>query len=158
MDSIKSNLEWLMNHKMAIGYAFIALFFIVLAQQLYNRYIKSSNHASYYEGYSNAPNSGTSDPPVATIRIFTVEWCPHCKKAKPEIENIQKKYEGKIINGHKLHFEVIDGDSNEDLVNKYKIAGFPTVILTKSDDEDKPIELDGKTDEDTLLKFMNAMI
>jgi thiol-disulfide isomerase/thioredoxin len=159
MDRIKTGAEWLMNNKKVIGYAFIALFFIVLAQQLYNRYIKSSNNASYYEGYSNAPESGASEPPVATIQMFKVDWCPHCKKATPEFENVQQKYDGKIINGHKLNFEIVDGEDpkNESLVNNYNIKGYPTVILTKSDDE-KPVELDGKVDEPTLVKFMNAMI
>ena len=64
-----------------------------------------------------------------------------------------------IINGHKLNFEIVDGEDpkNESLVNNYNIKGYPTVILTKSDDE-KPVELDGKVDEPTLVKFMNAMI
>jgi hypothetical protein len=60
MDRIKRSAEWLMNNPKIVGYAFIVLFFAVLSQQLYNRYVKSSSTASYYEGYSNAPGSGAA--------------------------------------------------------------------------------------------------
>ena len=158
MDRIKMWGEWLMNNKKMIGYAFIALFFAVLAQQLYNRYIKSSSNASFYEGYSNAPNSGSAEPPVATIRMFKVDWCPHCKKATPEFKNVEDKYNGKIINGHKLHFVVVDGEdkSNESLVNQFNVQGYPTIVLTKGDG--KHVEYDAKVDQPTLEKFINTMI
>jgi thiol-disulfide isomerase/thioredoxin len=157
MDRIKSGAEWLMNNKKAIGYVFIALFFAVLAQQLYNRYIKSSNNASYYEGYSNAPSSGASEPPVATIRMFKVDWCPHCKKAAPEFQKVEEKYNGKVVNGHKLNFVVVDGEdpANESLVNQHNVQGYPTIVLTK---DGKNIEYDAKVDQPTLEKFINTMV
>jgi len=158
MDRIKTGGEWLMNNKKMIGYAFLALFFAVLAHQLYNRYIKSTNNASFYEGYSNAPNSGSAEPPVATIRMFKVDWCPHCKKAAPEFQKVEDKYNGKIINGHKLNFVVVDGEdkANEALVNQFNVQGYPTLVLTKGDG--KPIEYDAKVDQPTLEKFINTMI
>ncbi len=146
-----------MNNKKMVGYAFIALFFAVLAQQLYNRYVKSINNASYYEGYSNAPNSGAADPQVATIRLFKVDWCPHCKKAQPEFQKVEDKYQGKMVNGYKLNLVVVDGEdpNNESLVNEFKIQGYPTVVLTK---DGKNIEYDAKVDQPTLEKFINTMV
>jgi thiol-disulfide isomerase/thioredoxin len=146
-----------MNNKQMVGYAFIALFFAVLAQQLYNRYVKSSNNVSYYEGYSNAPNSGAADPPIATIYMFQVGWCPHCKKAEPEFQKVEDKYNGKVVNGYKLHFVSVDGEDpkNESLVNEHKIQGYPTIVLTK---DGKNIEYDAKVDQPTLEKFINTMV
>ena len=140
-----------------VGYAFIALFFAVLAQQLYNRYVKSSNNASYYEGYSNAPNSGAANPPSATIQLFKVDWCPHCKKALPEFQKVEDTYNGKMVNGYKLNFVVVDGEdpANQSLVNEHKIQGYPTIVLTK---DGKNIEYDAKVDQPTLDKFINTMI
>jgi thiol-disulfide isomerase/thioredoxin len=157
MESITKGAEWLMNNKKMVGYAFLALFFAVIAQQMYNRYVKSSNNASYYEGYSNAPNSGAGDPPVATIRLFKVDWCPHCKKAQPEFQKVQDKYNGKTVNGHKLDLVVVDGEdpNNESLVNEFKIQGYPTVVLTK---DGKNVEYDAKVDQPTLEKFINTMV
>lgn len=157
MDNFKKSAEWLLNNKKVIGYFFIAVFFAVLAQQIYNRYGKSSNNYSYYEGYSNAPNSGVAEPPVAVIRMFKVDWCPHCKKALPDFQSVQNQYEGKVVNGHKLKFVVVDGEdpANESLVNEHKIQGYPTVVLTK---DGKNIEYDAKVDEPTLQKFINTMV
>ena len=157
MDRLTKGAEWLMNNKKVIGYAVIALFFAVLAQQMYNRYVKSSSNSSYYEGYSNAPSSGAAEPPVATIRMFKVDWCPHCKKAQPEFEKVEEKYQGKVINGHKLNLVVVDGEdpNNESLVNEFKIQGYPTIVLTK---DGKNIEYDAKVDQPTLVKFINTMV
>ena len=157
MDRLVKGLEWLMNNKKAIGYAVIVLFFAVLAQQMYNRYVKSSTNSSYYEGYSNAPGSGAADPPVTTIRMFKVDWCPHCKKAHPEFEKVEEKYHGKVINGHKLNLVVVDGEdpNNESLVNEFKIQGYPTVVMTK---DGKNIEYDAKVDQPTLEKFIHTMV
>ena len=157
MESIKNTAEWVMRNKKIVGYLFVALFFGVLAQQLYNRYAKSTNNYSYYEGYSNAPNSGVDDPPVATIKLFKVDWCPHCKKALPQFQAVENEYDGKVVNGHKLRFVVVDGEdpANEATVNEHKIQGYPTVVLTK---DGKNIEYDAKVDEDTLKKFITTMV
>ena len=157
MDRFKSGAEWLVNNKKMVGYAFIVLFFAVLAQQLYNRYVKSSNNASYYEGYSNAPNSGAAEPPSATIYLFKVDWCPHCKKALPDFQKVEDTYNGKVVNGYKLNFVVVDGEdpANQSLVNEYKIQGYPTIVLTK---DGKHIEYDAKVDQPTLEKFIKTMI
>ena len=157
MEAIKTTTEWVLRNKKAVGYFFIAVFFAVLAQQLYNRYAKSTNNYSYYEGYSNAPNSGLADPPVATIKLFKVDWCPHCKKALPQFQAVENEYNGKVVNGHKLHFVVVDGEdpANEATVNEHKIQGYPTIVLTK---DGKNIEYDAKVDEATLKQFITTMV
>jgi len=157
MESIRKSADWLMNNKKIIGYAFVAICVAVLAQQIYNRYVKSTNNYSYYEGYSNAPNSGAAEPPVATIRMFKVDWCPHCKKAQPDFQAVKDEYNGKVVNGYKLNLVVVDGEdsANEALVNEYKVQGYPTVVLTK---DGKNIEYDAKVDKPTLVKFINTMV
>ena len=156
MDRIKRGAEWLMNNKTYVGYAFIALFLAVVAHQLYTRHVKSGQAASYYEGYSNAPEI-MADPPVATIRMFKVDWCPHCKKALPVFQEVENEYNDKVMNGHKLNFVVVDGEdaANQSLVNEFKIQGYPTIVLTK---DGKNIEYDAKVDKPTLVKFINTMV
>jgi thiol-disulfide isomerase/thioredoxin len=157
MDSLRKSAEWLMNNKKVMGYILLVVFFAVLAQQIYNRHVKSSNNTSYYEGYSNAPNSGAAEPPVAVIRMFKVDWCPHCKKALPDFQSIQEQYDGKTVNGYKLKLVVVDGEdpTNESIVNEFKIQGYPTVVLTK---DGKNIEYDAKVDKSTLQDFINSMV
>ena len=157
MDRIKKGSDWLMTHKTWVGYGFIALFLAVVAHKLYKRQVKSGQAASYYEGYSNAPESGAAATPVATIRMFKVDWCPHCKKALPEFQKVEDAYNGKVVNGYKLNFVVVDGEdpNNEALVNQFKIQGYPTIVLTK---DGKNIEYDAKVDKPTLTKFINTMV
>ena len=157
MDGMKRGGEWLMNNKKVVGYAFIALFLAVVAHKLYKRQVKSGQAASYSEGYSNAPESGAAATPVATIRMFKVDWCPHCKKALPEFQQVENEYSGKTVNGYKLDFVVVDGEdsANQSLVNEYKIQGYPTIVLTK---DGKNIEYDAKVDKPTLQKFINTMV
>ena len=156
MDRIKQGVEWLMTNKKWVGYAFIVLFFAVLAHQLYNRHVASSSNLSHQEGYSNH-SAGAADPPVATIRMFTVDWCPHCKKARPIFEKFQDKYQDKVINGYKLNLVIVDGEdpNNESLVNEFKIQGYPTIVMTK---DGKNIEYGANVDEPTLEKFINTMV
>lgn len=160
MDSFRKSAEWIMHNKKVIGYVLIAVFFAVLAQQLYNRYNnnnKNNKNNSQFEGYSNASDSGVADPPVAVIRMFKVDWCPHCKKALPEFQAVQDQYDGKVVNGHKLSLVVVDGEdpANESMVNDFKIQGYPTVVLTKNG---KNIEYDAKVDQPTLQKFITTMV
>jgi thiol-disulfide isomerase/thioredoxin len=157
MDHVKKGAEWLGHNKTLVGYAFIALFFAVIAQQLYNRYVKSSQPASFYEGYSNVSNSSTDNSKIATIRMFSVGWCPHCKKALPEFQEVENEYAGKTVNGYKLDFVVVDGEdpANKLVTDEYHVTGYPTIVLTK---DGKKIEYDAKVDKPTLEKFINTMV
>jgi thiol-disulfide isomerase/thioredoxin len=157
MDSFKKSAEWLLNNKKVVGYILIAVFFAVVAQQLYTRYL-NSNTSSQYEGYSNASSDSSAvNHPVAVIRMFKVDWCPHCKKALPEFQAVQDQYNGKVVNGHKLSLVVVDGEdpANESMVNDFKIQGYPTVVLTKNGQN---IEYDAKVDQPTLQKFITTMV
>jgi thiol-disulfide isomerase/thioredoxin len=157
MDSFKKSAEWLLNNKKVVGYILIAVFFAVVAQQLYTRYL-NSNTSSRFEGYSNASSDSSAvNHPVAVIRMFKVDWCPHCKKALPEFQAVQDQYNEKVVNGHKLSLVVVDGEdpANESMVNDFKIQGYPTVVLTKNGQN---IEYDAKVDQPTLQKFITTMV
>ena len=56
------------------------------------------------------------------VLIFHSPGCGHCTAAMPEFKKAQ---------GVSDKIELIDGSTNRDLVNKYEIKGFPTII--KSD-------------------------
>jgi thiol-disulfide isomerase/thioredoxin len=154
MENFKKMVEWLANNKKVIGYFFIVIFFVVLSVKVYKRYTNGNNNFSYYEGYSNEPNSGAPVVPGATLRMFSVDWCPHCKKAAPVFEEVRREYDGKIVNGHKLVFEVINAEDpkHESLVNEFKVTGYPTVIFTKNN---KNIEYESKVDRDLLKLFID---
>lgn len=56
---------------------------------------------------------------------FMAEWCGPCKMQDPIIEEMKKRFEGKV------EFKKIDIDENEELAKKYKIMAVPTLIIEK---------------------------
>jgi thiol-disulfide isomerase/thioredoxin len=101
------------------------------------------------------PNSNKT----ATMMLFYVDWCPHCKTAKPEWENLKSEYEGKNINGYTLVFTEYNCTSesaeNEELMNKYKIEGYPTIKLLK---DNQVVEYDAKPTKSTMEQFLHTVL
>jgi len=96
---------------------------------------------------------------VAELILFTVDWCPHCKTAKPEWDSLVTEYSGRSINGYSITFtEVNCTDPKPDvekLMNQYKVEGFPTIKLIKNG---SVIDYDAKPTKDTLLQFLNTSL
>lgn len=94
-----------------------------------------------------------------TIYFFFANWCPHCKKAKPEWAQFVSKNDGKMINGYKL--KCIDVDcTNSDLpettqmISKFGIESYPTVKLMK---DNQFYEFDAKITEANLSEFVTKV-
>tara|TARA_B110001469_G_C9648167_1_gene329013 strand:+ start:2388 stop:2861 length:474 start_codon:yes stop_codon:yes gene_type:complete len=101
-----------------------------------------------------------NDDKEAELIIFTVDWCPYCKKAMPIWDKFKQAYEGKKINGYTLYFSTINcTDENDsevkDMLNKYNIDGYPTIKLVK---DGEVISYDAKVDDDTLQKFLQTVL
>ena len=95
----------------------------------------------------------------AEIMFFYVDWCPHCKTAKPAWNDVKSEYENKTINGYKVIFTEINCTEEtaevESLMNKYNIEGFPTIKLLK---DGQVIEYDAKPTKETLTQFLNTVL
>jgi thiol-disulfide isomerase/thioredoxin len=63
--------------------------------------------------------------PVIVIYFFYADWCPHCVKAKPIVEQVQQQH----ANNNKLEFRSIDCEApeNKELVSQNNVTGFPTI-------------------------------
>ena len=142
------------------------LFFIIVTIALliaaivyvYKNYLVPKMNPTY------APNKEfvdkDDDDKEAEIMIFTVDWCPYCKKAMPVWDKFQKEYEGRKINGYTLYFRTINcTDENDaevkDLLNRYNIDGYPTIKLVK---DGEPISFDAKPEFDTLQQFLQTVL
>jgi thiol-disulfide isomerase/thioredoxin len=85
-----------------------------------------------------------------TISLYKADWCGHCKRFIPEWEKLKKAAES--IEG--LTVKTCDDKNNAseiaELKNKGLFHGYPTIIITKSTDE----EYDGpRTASDILEKL-----
>ena len=132
------------------------LLFGVLGYYIYSNYV--SNKTLYNADRDNIDPNQLSNK-SANLMLFYVDWCPHCKTAKPEWDNLKSEYEGKIINGYTLSFTeyncTTESPETEELMNKYKIEGYPTVKLLK---DNQIVEYDAKPTKSTMEQFLHTVL
>ena len=147
----------LSEYKWAIGGVIVL---IGLALILYFYVFKPMSKTQVnYSANSEHDTYSSRNGKDAEIMFFYVDWCPHCKTAKPAWNDIKSEYENKTINGYKVIFTEINCTEEtaevESLMNKYNIEGFPTIKLLK---DGQVIEYDAKPSKDTLTQFLNTVL
>lgn len=60
---------------------------------------------------------------VPVLVEFGADWCPPCKMLKPIVDELARRYQGKMTVG------VIDSDAYPELQQSYGVMGLPTLIL-----------------------------
>jgi len=102
--------------------------------------------------YNSGDGSG-----VAEIMFFYVDWCPHCKTAKPEWENFKNSVQNTTVNGYIIQCLEINCTNEtaeiESLIKKYKIEGYPTIKMEK---DGQVIDFDAKVTENNLMQFVRG--
>jgi len=64
------------------------------------------------------------DTPYVVVD-FWAEWCAPCRAIEPIIEELARKYDGKVT------FAKINSDENPRKVQEYLIMGIPTILFFK---------------------------
>jgi thiol-disulfide isomerase/thioredoxin len=141
-------------------YIILIIFFILIIIYFYKQYTSNSNDSSGYKvNRENMNNAGSTRQNTAELLLFYVDWCPHCKTAKPEWENLKSQYEGKTINGYNVIFTEHNCTNEtaeiEQLISKFKIEGYPTIKLIK---DNQIIEYDAKPMKSTMEEFLNTVL
>lgn len=67
-----------------------------------------------------------SDKKLVVFDFFAT-WCGPCKAMAPAMEQMEKKYAGKI------EFRKIDVDQEPELAQQYNITGVPTIVVLSAD-------------------------
>jgi len=131
-----------------------------IAIYYYSSYLAPKNQKNYsVNNERGTTSSETNGSKEAELLLFYVDWCPHCKTAKPAWNDIKSEYENKTINGYKVIFTEVNCTEEtaevEQMMNKYNIEGFPTIKLLK---DGQVIEYDAKPTKDTLTQFLNTVL
>ena len=141
------------NTKIAIIVGFLFLFVGIF---YYRNYVAPTLSPSFK---ANREVLGASDSKTAELLFFYTDWCPHCKTAKPAWNDIKAEYQDKRINGYKVIFTDVnctnDSREIEEMMDKYKVEGYPTIKLLK---DGQVIEYDAKPSKDTLTQFLNTVL
>ena len=134
------------------GIILLVLVVVIVGLYMYNNQKSQQMRENFQDGADD-------DKHTAELMFFSVDWCPHCKTAKPEWEQLKAEYKDKKINGYKVIFTDIDCTKEtpqiEKLMNTYKIEGYPTIKLLK---DGQVIDYDAKPTKDTLVKFLNTVL
>ena len=98
-----------------------------------------------YEGFEGASKS---------VVICKADWCGHCKTAAPEFNKLLSASPITLQDGTKATVKILDADKDKTEIGKYKIRGFPTVLVVK---DGQTTEYPGERTSAGIIDFMNNM-
>jgi thiol-disulfide isomerase/thioredoxin len=88
---------------------------------------ESNEQNEYYENYNGDNVREDFDSQPATLTLFYADWCGHCKKLKPTFDReLPQALQRKRM---PCKLQSVNADEHPELVKKYNIKGFPTMIL-----------------------------
>ena len=150
-----SLIQRILNWKVAAIVIF-GLLIVLFAYYTYKQY--SNEKTAFHANRENIPKDQNSNK-TATLMLFYVDWCPHCKSAKPERDSRKAEDDGKSVNGYTVTF-VEHNCTNESseitqLMDKYNIEGYPTIKLIK---DNQVIEYDAKPTKSTMEQFIHTVL
>lgn len=153
LKTIYSKLSWSL-----LMYVILTILFILVIIYFYKQYTSSTTDSAVYKiNRENMHTKGSGNK--AELILFYVDWCPHCKTAKPEWENLKAEYDGKTINGYTVLFTEYNCTNEtaqvQELISKFKIEGYPTIKLIK---DNQVIEYDAKPTKATMQEFLNTVL
>ena len=163
MDSVNNGMNavkgMLFNKKFIIILVVTAIF-IGIAFWVYTTYVAPSINPDYVPNREFTDGEGSN---TADLFMFSVDWCPYSKAAKPVWKKLTDKYNGQEVNGTLLQVKEIDGDKQaqelENFESKYlngkKIDGYPSIYMVK---DDKVVEYEAKPKLDTLKELINSVL
>lgn len=119
-------------------------------------------HYFYIPKYTNPAKKSkpVKSGSTITVHFFTADWCPHCRKAKPDIDNFEKEYSNKKINGRTIIINRVDCTDSEieevsKQINEFNVTSFPTVKI--KDSNDNVFDFDAKLTYENLKEFVNSV-
>ena len=104
---------------------------------------------------ADGQDAGGPGDKSAQLYLFKVDWCPHCKTAKPVFDEVEKELNGRPINGYVVTFKTVDCEAEPDMADKFKVEGYPTIKLVKNGEV---IEYDAKPEKDKILEFLMTVL
>jgi len=155
LDNIQSGAYDLLTSSRFWMILIVAIFFLIVAIYLYNKYVTPMVDNKFIPNNEFQQKSEDSEAQNVELYIFTVNWCPHSKKAVPIWEQLKAEYSDKTFNNYNINFIQVDGEENPSLADKYKVEGYPTIKMVKGN---QIIEYDAKPSLEHLKEFLNSTL
>ena len=166
MNLIASLLKAITDYKGVVIILGIIVFFILLTIWVYRTHVMPKLNPDFVANKEFESGGGESEEKYKEARLmyFYADWCPHCKAAKPHVDEIKSIYNasssGKRVNDYAIYFEYVDCSDDKNSVviekmDKYNVEGFPTIKLKY---DGKVADMDAKPDKETIELFLNTML
>lgn len=114
------------NKLPSIGQFAIAIIIMLIIRYLLHLVIYSNYLSSYLENFGNPKE----------LVYFHMNGCGHCKRFTPIWDEFSGKYNGEI------KLKKLERNEAGDMLNKYEIQGFPTILLLDEQGNKKVFEGD----------------
>lgn len=77
------------------------------------------------------PSPNDLDSQTAVFRMFYVNWCPHCKDAKPVWKRMEQLLENQKVTfgGKTIRMEQVNCELDKGTCSKYRADAYPTFKL-----------------------------
>jgi thiol-disulfide isomerase/thioredoxin len=131
----------------------IGIFGVYMFRQIYTK----MNKEKPFTDVANTYQSGKD----ITITLYYVDWCPHCKTAKPEWKMFMDEYNNTTVNGYKIVCNELNCTDDTDVkiqqsLKAKNIDSFPTIraVMPDSNGKEMTIRFDSKTSKKNLEKFV----
>ena len=151
MESIQNIISSITGNKNVMLILLVSAILIGVAVYVYINYIQPRLNPKYVENKEILQQENNE----AELYYFYTNWCPYCKKAKPEWEQLKNEFENKPINGTIVYFREIDCEKDEETANQFNVEGYPTIKLVTNG---KIIEYDAKPNYETLVEFLHTSL
>ena len=145
------------NNRMTVIFTIIWLLVtVVISYVTYNSYIKPllSDHKLNKEFLNKTSNNSNNNDDILIMYFYT-EWCPYCKKAKPEWNKFER-YINNINNSldYTITLVSVNCDEDKSIADKYDVEGYPTIKLIY---KKKVYDFDAKVTKENLVEFLDSI-
>lgn len=113
----------------------------------YKKYLKYKSKYLNLNNLKNQINQSGGASNKTTIYLFKAEWCPHCVSFKKTWKDLQEKYKTKY------DFVTYDSDKDKDIIEKWNISGFPTIMKKEGNNVKEYV---GPRDEESVKTFIES--
>ena len=105
-------------------------------------------------GVEGFAESGSKSVGTLSCTMYYVDWCPHCKTAKPEWAKLTQALHGKIVGGKKVLITSVNCEKFPEVAKQQNIGGYPTF---KFDLDGKDLKFQGERKFDGFKKFIESV-
>jgi thiol-disulfide isomerase/thioredoxin len=113
--------------------------------------IEAFNNSEDIRDYGDVVESYEGNDKV--LVMYYANWCGHCKRTKPEFQQLIDSYKGKI----KVLMIDCEEPENKALVKSQKINGFPTIRFYPSGLNDNYEEYTGGRTYSDFIEYLNGV-